>query len=597
MNPSKFYKNHLENQTVLKTKLSAKSKLFSTVRVVFFLTFLIAIVYQLNERAMQSAILLTVFLIILLAMLIKFHNKVKAQLIMASNLVNLSSLELEKLGGNYEKFEGGEEFKSDDHAYSADLDLFGSKSIFQLINQTTSFFGKQKLASWLLNKSNGGLNETVNRQVAAKELSDNQEWCLNYRAIGLSKEIARNEVETFKSWLHQEPILLQNKLLKLAIIILPSIIIGIAIGASVFNFSYSFTIPFLIASLILLGKQHKYAAKTVNDTFKALGTLRVLANQLSLLEHSSFSSEYLNSIKNSIDSTKNAGKEISKLHHLLDNLESRNSMMHAFINIPFMLDIWWLIKLEQWRKDNVNHVEEWFESLATTECLISLSGLYFIHPDWVTPAFSDVPYYFEAHNLTHPMLGKAGVSNNFSFSGTGQTNLITGPNMAGKSTFLRTVATSCVFAQVGAPVRAKAFTINPEAKVFTAMRVKDNLSESVSSFYAELDRIKQLIEKIKSGEQCLYFLDEILKGTNSADRHKGAEALIRQLHTLQATGFVSTHDLELGELAAKEEFVKNFSFESDIINGKITFDYTIKEGICSSFNACELMRQMGIEVN
>jgi len=128
------------------------------------------------------------------------------------------------------------------------------------------------------------------------------------------------------------------------------------------------------------------------------------------------------------------------------------------------------------------------------------------------------------------------------------------------------------------------------------MRVKDNLSESVSSFYAELDRIKQLIVKINSGEQCLYFLDEILKGTNSADRHKGAEALIRQLHKLEATGFVSTHDLELGELASKDNFVKNFSFESDIKEGVIMFDYTIKEGICSSFNACELMRQMGIEV-
>ena len=128
------------------------------------------------------------------------------------------------------------------------------------------------------------------------------------------------------------------------------------------------------------------------------------------------------------------------------------------------------------------------------------------------------------------------------------------------------------------------------------MRVKDNLSENVSSFYAELDRIKQLIENIKSGKQYLYFLDEILKGTNSADRHKGAEALIRQLHKLGATGFVSTHDLELGELAAKENYVRNYSFESEIKNGQITFDFTIKKGICSSFNACELMRQMGIEV-
>jgi len=597
MNPSTFYKNHLEKQTLLRANLSAKSKLFSTVRFFFFLTFLIAIVYQLNERALQSAIMLTVFLVILMALLIKFHNKVKAQLMMASSLVNLSNLELGKLEGNYEKLDGGEEFKNDDHAYSADLDLFGHKSIFQLINQTTSLFGKQKLASWLLHKTKGNLDEIVNRQTAAKELSDNQEWCLNYRATGLSKQIDQSQVETFNSWLHQEPILLSSRLIKLATIILPSIVLILGIGAFLFGFTYSFTIPFLIIAMVLLGKQHKYASKTVNDTFRALGTLRVLAKQLALLERSSFNSEYLKSIKKSIDATKNAGKEINRLHHLLDNLESRNGMMHPFINIPFMLDIRWLIKLEQWRKENEEHVENWFESLATAESLISLSGLYFNYPKWVTPTFSNEPYYFEAKNLTHPMLGKEGVSNNFSISGTGITNLITGPNMAGKSTFLRTVATSWVFAQIGAPVRAENIAINPEAQVFTAMRVKDNLSESISSFYAELDRIKQLINRIKSGEQCLYFLDEILKGTNSADRHKGAEALIRQLNRLEVTGFVSTHDLELGELAAKEKFVKNFSFESDIINGKITFDYTIKEGICSSFNACELMRQMGIEVD
>ncbi len=599
MNPSKFYNIQLEKQSQIKARLSAKSTLFSTVRVVVFLVFITTIIYELNERELQASILLTILLVIILGVLIKFHNKVKSQLLMATNLVSLSKLELEKLSGNYSTINGGDEFKNDNHAYSADLDLFGEKSIFQLINQTTSFFGKQKLASWLLNKRDkidNNQNEILKRQSAAKELRDNQEWCLTYRAVGLSEKINKKEVESFKSWLHQEPILLQNKVLKWVIVVLPILALAIGTGAYFYDFTYSLLIPGFIASALLLGKQHKYASKTVNDTFKALATLRVLAKQLSIVEQSSFKSDYLISIKTAIASTKNAGKEINRLHQLLNNLESRNSMMHAFVNIPFLLDIRGLIKLEEWRNENAKHVEEWFEALATTECLISLSGLYFNHPTWIAPSFSEADYYFEATELVHPMLGTKGVSNNFSFKGTGNTSLITGPNMAGKSTFLRTVAVSWVFAQIGAPVRAKEFTINPDAQVFTAMRVKDNLSESVSSFYAELDRIKQLINKIKSGEQCLYFLDEILKGTNSADRHKGAEALIRQLHKLEATGFISTHDLELGELAAKEDFVQNFSFESDITKGKITFDYTIKEGICSSFNACELMRQMGIEV-
>ena len=594
MNPSKFYNSQLEKQSQLKANLSNKSNLFSTIRVVVFLLFITVIIYELNERALQPAILLTLLLVIILTGLVKLHNKVKAYLVMAENMVYLSKLELERLDGDYGQIDGGKEFINDQHSYSSDLDIFGSTSIFQFINQTSSFFGKQKLAEWFLTKADRV--EIKKRQRASIELSENQSWALEYRALGLSDQINEKQVKVFKNWLHQEPVLLNKSVLKTLIIVLPILVLLIAAGSFIFDYTLSFTIPLLILSGILLSKQHKYASKTVNETYEALATLQVLANQLMVLEKSSFSSAYLIEIKNTIASARNAGKEINRLHQLLDHLQSRNSMMHAFINIPFMLDIRWLIKLEEWRSENANHVEKWFDSLAQTESLISLSGIYFNHPEWTTPSFSDEPYYLKASELTHPMLGSGGVSNNFSFSGTGNTILITGPNMAGKSTFLRTIAASWVFAQMGAPVRAKEFVINPEAEVFTAMRVKDNLSESVSSFYAELDRIKQLIEKIKSGDQCLYFLDEILKGTNSADRHKGAEALIRQLHTLHATGFVSTHDLELGELAAKESFVRNYSFESDIKAGQITFDYTIKEGICSSFNACELMRQMGIEV-
>jgi len=595
MNPIEFYNAQLKENLSTQKNLSKKSNLYSTVRVLAFIAFLVAIVYEVNARAMQISILLTILLVALLAILIKYHNKIKERLALVSNLVDLSTLELAKLNGNYESVDGGNKFSEDQHAYSSDLDFFGQKSIFQLLNQTTSFFGTQKLAQWLLNTPQQA--EILKRQKAAKELSENQEWCLGYRATGIGAHINESEFDLFKHWLHQRPNILGKNFLKGAITTIPILILLVSTGAFIFDYTLWANLPFLIISGVLLGAQHKYALQTVNSTFKALATLKVLSRQLAVIEQSSFSTKYMAQIKETVTSNGVAGEEINKLHTLLDYLSARNGMMHVFINIPFLLDIRWLLKLEEWRNRNVKNVENWFESLATTECLISLSGLYFNHPNWTTPSFSKDDYCFKGLGLVHPMLGAEGVANSFFFEGNGKTNLITGPNMAGKSTFLRTVATSYVLAQIGAPVRAKEFAINPSVQVFTAMRVKDNLSESVSSFYAELERIKQLIEKVKAGEQCLYFLDEILKGTNSADRHKGAEALIRQLHKLEATGFISTHDLELGELAAKEDFVQNFSFESEIKEGKITFDYTIKEGICSSFNACELMRQMGIEVN
>ena len=595
MNPSKFYTQHLEKQSKIQVRLSKKSNLVSMIRVIVFLVFITAIIYQLNERALQPAIIGSIVLTVVMALLIKFQNKIKVKLTLASNLVQLSSLEVERLNGNFVKIDDGKEFSCDEHAYSSDLDFFGSNSIFQFINQTTSFFGKEKLSNWLLNKPEK--KEILKRQEAAKELSKNQSWALEYRATGLSDRLHEKQLKGFRNWLHSTPKLSGNKFFKSTVIVLPILVLLVVIGAFIFDYTLWATFPLLLVSAAVLSRQHKYATATVEDTFKALSTLEVLSKQLAILSNSSFTSDYLLEIKDNVASKRDAGREINRLHQLLEYLQARNGMMHVFVNIPFMLDILWLLKLEDWKKKNAVHVEEWFESLAVTESLISLSGLYFNKPDWSIPTFSDTPYFFKASQLTHPLLGEQGVSNNFSSEGTGQTSLVTGPNMAGKSTFLRTVATSLVFAQVGAPVRSKEFIINPEVQVFTAMRVKDNLSESVSSFYAELDRIKQLIDKIKAGEQCLYFLDEILKGTNSSDRHKGAEALIRQLHKLDASGFISTHDLELGELASNENFVKNFSFESDIKDGQITFDYTIKEGICSSFNACELMRQMGIEVN
>jgi DNA mismatch repair ATPase MutS len=182
--------------------------------------------------------------------------------------------------------------------------------------------------------------------------------------------------------------------------------------------------------------------------------------------------------------------------------------------------------------------------------------------------------------------------------GTGHTVLVTGSNMSGKSTFLRTVGLNLVLAQMGAVVSAQSFTCSP-ARVFSSMRTQDSLEESTSSFYAELKRLRKLLELADENAEApvFYLLDEILKGTNSADRHRGAEALIRQLHTKKASGMVSTHDLELGEWGATENYVHNFHFRSDVENGKLDFDYRLHEGICRSFNASELMRMMGIDID
>ena len=326
--------------------------------------------------------------------------------------------------------------------------------------------------------------------------------------------------------------------------------------------------------------------------------LRSFVHHIQLLESTNYSAEFLNNLTSSFDQDGHQAKhEINKIAGLLEQLQVRENILHLFVNIPLILDLQWLTRIERWQQHNHKHVEEWFNTLAEFEVLISLAGQAFAHNSWCYPEFNSNPYALRCKQLGHPLImTEKSVANDFDMQGKGEVILLTGPNMAGKSTFLRTVGVNIIIAQMGGVVCAAEFDFNPGIKVFTAMRIKDDLSENISSFYAELSRIKYLLDLVEEGEPVLYFLDEILKGTNSADRHKGAVALMMQLSKLQVSGFVSTHDLALGDLSKELNSVRNFSFESTISAGKIEFDYTIRPGICQSFNACELMRQMGINV-
>ena len=271
--------------------------------------------------------------------------------------------------------------------------------------------------------------------------------------------------------------------------------------------------------------------------------------------------------------------------------------MSFFLNTILMCDFVWMYRLESWREKYLPQLEEMLDTLGEIEALASIAAFQHAHPGYTIPLLSDQPFKLDVKELAHPLIfSVTPVANDFEMQGAGKTMVVTGSNMSGKTTFLRTVGINMVMAQLGAPVCAESMTLAP-TQVYTAMRTADNLSENTSSFYAELKRLRMLLELTEQGQPVFYFLDEILKGTNSRDRHAGAMALIRQLHKRNASGFISTHDLELG--AMEQELpgsVYNYSFNSDIIGDEIKFDYKLREGICRSFNASKLMQLMGIEI-
>lgn len=291
-----------------------------------------------------------------------------------------------------------------------------------------------------------------------------------------------------------------------------------------------------------------------------------------------------------------ASKIIGHLKRILQQLDNRSNQIYQLANLLFLLDLHYSIAAEKWKKRQPENIKKWFLRLGEMEALNSLAGYRYANPDYSFPEISSRNFVLQADNMGHPLIpyGQR-VNNNFSLNGVGTIAMITGSNMAGKSTFLRTVGVNVILALMGAPVCAQKLFIS-NFRVFTSMRTQDNLEENISSFYAELKRIRQLLDHIDQAVPLLFLLDEILKGTNSNDRHLGAVSLVNQLSGEKVSGLISTHDLDLARDTMKSSRIVNYSFESKILGDEINFDYKLRPGICETFNASKLMEKMGIRL-
>nr|MBA3899879.1 hypothetical protein [Bacteroidota bacterium] len=333
---------------------------------------------------------------------------------------------------------------------------------------------------------------------------------------------------------------------------------------------------------------------------KKVSLLKQYAALIKIIEKGDFKSEKLSGLQSKfmLGST-TASDNLKKLSSYVNYLDFRyNIYFWIPLNLLTFWDIHWIRKTEKWREEHKGKVIQWFSALGEFEAFSSFANMAFNNPGWVFPEVKQSGFLIEATEAGHPLLRpEQRVNNSFSINGKGKIMLITGSNMAGKSTFLRTVGVNAVLAMAGAPVCAKTFGISP-IQVFTSMRIIDSLEENASSFYAELKRLKEIIEAVKTQDNIFFLLDEILRGTNSNDRHIGSKALIKQMAKQQGNGIIATHDLELGKLEEEmPQHIDNYSFDVQIKEGeRLYFDYKLHPGICKSLNASILMKKMGIEV-
>jgi hypothetical protein len=328
---------------------------------------------------------------------------------------------------------------------------------------------------------------------------------------------------------------------------------------------------------------------------KIAGEVDTLAKSISLINKLKSGDPLLNTLQTG---TSNASTSIHQLHKIFARFDYRlNPLVYIPLNIFLLWDLQQVLQLEKWKEDNTQDVGTWFRTLAAFEALSSIATLTFNHPNWSFPELNTTEPEFTAVGLGHPLIDpKKSVVNSFTTRGKAKVSIITGSNMAGKSTFLRSVGVNLVLAGMGAPVYASSLKVSP-LKVMSSMRVKDNLEESTSTFYAELKKLKGIIDAVKRKDPVFILLDEILRGTNSHDRHAGSSALIKQLIQEDATGIIATHDLELASLEKERpDAIHNFHFDVQVNGPELYFDYTLKTGICQSFNASILMKKIGIEI-
>jgi DNA mismatch repair ATPase MutS len=313
----------------------------------------------------------------------------------------------------------------------------------------------------------------------------------------------------------------------------------------------------------------------------------------------SFENEYLQQLKGKLLGHDNLEKQLNILSKLIKKLDYRLNVIVAIVlNLLFYWDIQYSYKVEKWMKDNSPNIPSWLETIGEFDAYLSMSVLYYNNSDWSFPTIIDNRLIIDTKEIGHPLIDKDNrVTNDYKIESKSKFDIVTGSNMAGKSTFLRTIGTNTVLAQNGCPVCAKSFTVS-NIKLITYMRIIDSLEDNLSTFHAELERIKSILKYVEENDNCFLLLDELLRGTNSQDRHVGTIALIKQMMRNKASGMIATHDLGLTDMIKDyPDNIRNYNFGVKTKDGELYFDYKLTYGVCDSFNASILMKKIGIDID
>lgn len=598
MTQENIRKKYLDSVNTYKILETREDKLIIILSVLRLFTFIggLVIIWIGFSADTTAGIILSLIFIIFFLLLLKLYAAHSAKKEFYACLVKINQNEANAISGDFSVFESGTSYIDIKHDFSFDVDLFGPASLFQYLNRTVTSYGRDILATWLSDPFSVS-TDAESRQVAISEIASKDKWRHEFMAYGMKTTLSGQEISGLLSWLEVPDVINSSFLKKTVLYLLPlAALISLLLTISGVIYYPVFITIFLVNLLYVAS-----GLRNINSIHNSLTTrynfLSSINSLLITFSEETFSSSVLNDIKIGISGEqKSAALSVRKLGKLIQAFDSRTNMLAgALLNGLLLWDYQCISRLEKWKSENRLLFPVWLKMIGQIDAYNSLGNYAYNNPGFAYPYISGSNEMFTAKNLGHQLIDeRRRVCNDFSLGKNGTICIISGANMAGKSTFLRTVAINYILGMTGAPVCATEMSFMP-AKLFTSMRTMDSLSENESYFYAELRRLNLLKLKVEAGEPVFFILDEILKGTNSEDKSTGSKLFLRKLIERQGTGLLATHDTSLGKMEADYKgIIINKCFEIEIDGENIRFDYKIQEGITQKMNAVFLMRQMGI---
>lgn len=598
MAPNTWYTQRIDETLRQLSQTKTQINRISLLRVLLFVAGFAGLI--LFYRSGTWAVVLTVCCTFLpFFILVKVHNRLYFRKEQLETQLKLNQDELKGLEGDYSVFDEGREFIDAGHPYSYDLDLFGRKSLFQALGRTCTHIGKQTLATWMQHH----LTEKTaieTRQESIRDMSQRMEFREAFRVTGSINRGTDSDEEEISRWSRTPSVLQHLWWVKLCLWAVPGInILLLALGLlHILSLSWSgmmFTV-FVILSFGLIQR-----VTLIQESYgKKLKTLNRYARLITLAKGETWQAPALRELTDKLDIDGHSPAEaLTQLSKELDRLDLRNNqLLYVILEGSMFFQLRQIVRIERWKARYGKYLMGWLEAVGELDALCSLGTFAYNHPAYTYPTITNQPFCFLARNMGHPLMPEAQcVKNDATIPSRPYFLIITGANMAGKSTYLRTIGVNYLLACMGCPVCCESLTLYP-AHLITSLRTTDSLSDNESYFFAELKRLKRIIDLLDEGQELFIILDEILKGTNSADKQKGSLDLIRQFMRLKADGIIATHDLLLGTLADQfPEYIRNYCFEADIKDNELTFSYRLREGVAQNMNACFLMRKMGITIS